>query len=419
MQDVLSSEGATGAARRSLTSRCGASAPVEPTAASPQLQMLRLRDWAERPRLDSEWHALLERAERGSVFQTYEWHRCWWQAFGEPHELLLIAAYASSRLVGVAPMMVLRSDPAHSRWRQANEICFIGSCNGASDYCDFIVDPGFPCVLEAMLDRMCRESRTAIVRLSHMPAGSPLLQPTVAHLRRRGLRPQVQLQNFAPVRVLRDSAADRAVANKAGLRRRTRYFERAGELGFVRCATATQILEQLEAFFAQHVARRALTQDQSQFLDPAQRRFYKELVRRLAPKGWLRFDMVLFNGVPLAFHLGFEYRKRFIWYKPTFDVRFAKHSPGQVLIRHLLNIAIDGRLEEFDFTVGAEPFKYRFANETRRVERVIAFRSKTAYWRHRLEQSARRLLRPVLGPVRRWYRRGLHEPIGAGSRGTE
>ena len=131
-------------------------------------------------------------------------------------------------------------------------------------------------------------------------------------------------------------------------------------------------IEGLDRFFDQHKSRRALTGAPSQFHDAAQRDFYVRLIRALAPTGWLRFDVVLFDDAPIAFHLGFEHRGRFLWYKPTFDARLAAKSPGEVLIKLLLDDAIDRGLKEFDFTVGAEPFKLRFANDRVHEERSNA-----------------------------------------------
>ena len=59
-----------------------------------------------------------------------------------------------------------------------------------------------------------------------------------------------------------------------------------------------------------------------------------------AARGWLRFDTVRFDGQPIAFHFGFEHRRRFTWYKPAFDIRESARSPGEVLIKHLLDDAI-------------------------------------------------------------------------------
>ena len=184
----------------------------------------------------------------------------------------------------------------------------------------------------------------------------------------------------APVRILGDDEADLKTANKSSLKRHTNFFQKSGELRFYQCGSEAEILGYLDRFFDQHRARWAQTDSPSQFFDPAQRAFYKELVREIFPYGWLRFDVVLFNGAPLAFHFGFEYQRRFIWYKPTFDNQFASKSPGEVLIKFLLEDAIKKKLEEFDFTVGSEPFKYRFANRIRFNNRLIAFSSVSDYW---------------------------------------
>ena len=133
------------------------------------------------------------------------------------------------------------------------------------------------------------------------------------------------------------------------------------------------------------------------FIDPAQQLFYRDLIKDTLRHGWLRFDVVLFDGAPLAFHFGFEYQRRFIWYKPAFDVQFAARSPGEVLLKFLLDDAIEKGLEEFDFTVGSEPFKYRFANRTRSNDRIIVFRSAVDYLFHRgisrVKSIAKKLLR--------------------------
>jgi len=296
----------------------------------------------------------------------------------------LIVAYADSRLVGIAPMMIVRKRGPIGQVRK--HLHFIGSTNHASDYCDFITDPGVPEALDALLGEICACSKAFYrIDLSHFPDHSPNQARTLEYLSSRGARTSVEVQADAPVRILGDGEEDLKTANKSSLKRHTGFFRKSGELRFRQCVSEAEILGYLERFFEQHKARRALTGSPSQFLDPAQQAFYRALVRELFPCGWLRFDVVLFNGAPLAFHFGFEYRRRFIWYKPTFDVQFVSKSPGEVLIKFLLEDAIQKKLEEFDFTVGSEAFKYRFANKIRHINRVVAFRSITDYWNYRVK----------------------------------
>lgn len=357
-----------------------------------------LRDWDAAPDLAQQWNAAVDRSPAAGVFQTFEWHRCWWKAFGGEEALFVVLAFAGSRLVGVAPMAIGRENRGGLR---GTAIQFIGSANNASDYCDFIVDREFPMALETLLDEICsaRDEFDAI-HLSHFPRHSPHRRRTLEYFRRRGLKASCEAQEAAPVRILGNLESDRKIANKAKLKQQMRFFRKNGDLRFHRCASTGEILGWLDDFFEQHKARRAMTDSPSQFDDPAQRNFYRSLVRELAPRGWLRFDVVVFDGDPIAFHFGFEYRGGFIFYKPTFDVRLASRSPGIVLIKFLIDDAIERRLREFDFTVGPESYKYRFANETRYIDRVIAFFSPIDFWRHRLGRQIRHLARPVVRRLR-------------------
>ena len=86
----------------------------------------------------------------------------------------------------------------------------------------------------------------------------------------------------------------------------------------------------------------------------------------------------------IAFHFGFLYNKKFLWYKPSFDVRLAKHSPGEVLLKELLEYAYARGCEEFDFSIGEEPFKKRFANILRKNYSYKIFKSSGPFYLDRV-----------------------------------
>ena len=107
----------------------------------------------------------------------------------------------------------------------------------------------------------------------------------------------------------------------------------------------------------------------------------------MADKGWLLFSMVEFNDQPIAFHYGFDYNDTVLWYKPSFDVEHASHSPGLVLLRYLIGYAIDQKRHELDFTIGDEPFKSRFTNSKRKTVSLKVFRNPGRFF---LERSDRK-----------------------------
>ena len=88
-------------------------------------------------------------------------------------------------------------------------------------------------------------------------------------------------------------------------------------------------------------------------------------MEELDPRTQLRFAVLTLDGHPVAYHLGFEAKGKFVFYQPAFDIDYWKWYPGEVLMRQLLLYAQDRGLSEFDLSRGGEAFKDRFATHVR------------------------------------------------------
>lgn len=314
-----------------------------------------LDGWNDSRCTAESWNSLLASGGTDVPFLTFEWQRAWWESF-RPGKLLLIAAHKEGRLVAVAPLFSL-----------SGMVFFVGS--GGSDYLDFIGDIGDP----RLLDEILRTARDSVVdfvgfRFHHIPDSS-----STSHLLDEAAI-RLALPIFdegdlpAPYMAIGQHGREAlAAAEKKSLVRHQRYFEREGALQVDHWTEADEILPHLEAFFEQHIQRWAETDYPSLFLQPDQRRFYERLTRAAGGSGWLRFTRVVWNGEPIAYHYGFCYNGRFLWYKPTFDVAFARRSPGEVLLRNLLLTAAEEQVSVFDFGLGDEAFKSRFATAVETV----------------------------------------------------
>jgi hypothetical protein len=165
---------------------------------------------------------------------------------------------------------------------------------------------------------------------------------------------------------LREGGAPlQAALRKESLRRHHKKLSKLGALRLRHLEDPDEIERHLPGFFRMHVARRALAGDRSLFCREEDRAFYKAMVRELDPRGALRFAVLELDGKPIAYHVGFESAGKFLWYKPAFDVTYWDYSPGEVLLKGLLEYVAERDLEEFDFTSGEEAFKSRFANRVR------------------------------------------------------
>jgi CelD/BcsL family acetyltransferase involved in cellulose biosynthesis len=167
--------------------------------------------------------------------------------------------------------------------------------------------------------------------------------------------PSPQLEIFARP----DAAA--ACTRKKSLLRHENYFRREGRLTISHTGTAEGILPQLDEFFEQHIGRRAATPNPSMFVDVRHRDYYRSIAANIGPTGWLRFTRIEWNSRPIAFHFGASYAGRYLFGIPSFAIEFERRSPGEVLLRQLILAAIEERAEVFDFGIGDEAYKYRFA----------------------------------------------------------
>lgn len=306
------------------------------------------------PRLGREdWNALLRRGNSNVVFLTWEWQRAWWDSF-ERSGLLLVMAECDGKPVALAPFF------AEEGW-----IYFVGS--GGSDYLDFIGDVSDGRVFDALIARAIQGAPAFRgLHLYHVPEQSE----TGARLRDSADRLKLTLNNeigmIAPILSLNSEAAQAALQKKSVVRHE-KFFRRDGRMEVLHLRTAEEVVPRLDAFFSQHIRRWSETPFPSLFRDESQKRFYRELTDRGAAAGWLRFIELKWNDTPVAFHFGSSYAGTYLWYKPSFEIALAQHSPGEVLLRQLILAALDEGAHTFDFGLGDEPFKKRFATQKNRV----------------------------------------------------
>jgi CelD/BcsL family acetyltransferase involved in cellulose biosynthesis len=304
-----------------------------------------------------QWERLLHSGETDTIFLTREWQRLWWEVFGRG-QLLLIVAEREGEVVALAPF-----------YTDQGMIYFVGS-GFESYHLDFIGDVSDPEVLDVLL-----ETASACVpnfegfEFYFVSERTQTRLETAAN--RLGFDACEQWEVAAMTMDLASQPdAAQAATRKKSLVRHENYFRRAGALSVQHLRQAAEVLPQLEEFFAQHIARWAETNSPSLFLDPAARAFYRRWAEASASRGWLRFTRVEWEGKPIAFHLGFCYRGRFIWYKPSFAIELQRRSPGEVLLRQTLLAAIAEGAETFDFGTGDDDYKHRFATHFDRVRAV-------------------------------------------------
>lgn len=340
---------------------------------------------------EGKWNSIVSKNETNTFFQTYQWFQSYWKVFGDKKELFFISVSDENEIIGFAPLMVSVDDFGK------RTLMFIGE--GKSDYCDFIINKDKEEVLNRILDTIYIKSKMwDRIYLNNIPESSATLQ--ILRAEKSYVRNTMMATDkiVCPTLIIDGNKTYATkVLNSNSLRRRLNYFNNHGLLVFKNIQNLDDADKYLEKFMEQHIERWSDTKYQSLFLNKKNRDFYMELMRASIDKGWLLFSVLEFDGHPIAFHYGFDYDSKVIWYKPSFDVKYKKHSPGLVLIKYLIEYAINNNKYELDFTIGDESFKSRFTNHKRKNILVEIFKTKSELLINICKYHMRNLLKRAVG----------------------
>jgi hypothetical protein len=187
------------------------------------------------------------------------------------------------------------------------------------------------------------------------------------------------------------------ILNKYSIKRPYNYFKKSGDLRHEALDSNQTIDEHIDTFFKQHINRWQNTSTPSLFLSENNTAFYRILSKRLLNNNQLLFSLVTLNNKPLAYHFGFEYNNVVTWYKPSFDIQYAKHSPGTLMARYLIDYCLTNKKKELDFTIGNEPFKGRFTNLTRQNVNVRIFSHRLVYYLFFIKLFFKNTIKKLIG----------------------
>jgi len=311
-----------------------------------------LSDFAQLEDLSEHWERLWQ-SSRSGIFQKFDWVRAFWKTFGSGLSLCSLIVRNGGTVLGILPLA-----------NDGKRIQFLAE----GDYNDVLCEEHHaPVVLNIAIRELLKMlGYSASCLLRNLSSDSRIVRHFLS-------LPQPLRQNLALTfaypcpAIVAGSDPDifLRAARKQSLCRHEKKLRREGRLKFRHIESRLEIHQHLPRFFEQQIARRALLGQHSHFQNPRERAFYSTLVDQLNPCRDLRFSVLELEGKPVAYHFGFQLQEKFIWYQTSFDVNLWQCAPGEVLVRNLLQYAHRAGLREFDFTVGGESYKHRFANVIR------------------------------------------------------
>jgi CelD/BcsL family acetyltransferase involved in cellulose biosynthesis len=340
-----------------------------PAAAAPPARALTLKICStldELQELRPAWDELLSSYHPASTFSTWEWLDSWWRSFGRDAELLVLALFNNSRLVGLAPLSI--SGRQLFGYISLRVLLFMGDGSEDSENLDFPVVAGFEeQFARTILDHLDQNRKHwDICELNTMPSDSSVAACLEKLLRSRAwtcfdrarTRSAVRLPATWDEYLHRLSSEDRY-----NLARYTRRLNKRYSTRIYRCTDQT-LTRCLEALFKLHQARWQKAGEKGSFTSVARRQFYEQLSRRLLARGWLEMWVLELNDAITAVQFAFRYRHTVYQLQEGYDPEHASDRLGFVLRGAVLKQLVAEGVRVYDFLAGELSYKARWAAQS-------------------------------------------------------
>jgi CelD/BcsL family acetyltransferase involved in cellulose biosynthesis len=238
-----------------------------------------------------------------------------------------------------------------------------------SDYLGAIAQPEHLSAASAAFARRLAEFANENIELDGLLADDPLVAAVM-----RSARAESQRRYECPfVRTRGDfdkylSGLPEATGKQ--FKRRLHALQRIPGFALEVLTSPEEIARGIEVLFALHRRRWALAGGSDGIPGPRVEAFHRETARGLAHLGWARVFLLHVGGAPRAALYGWAHGGRLAFYQSGYEPAWRARSVGTVLLGLVIQACFADGLGEFDFLHGSEPYKLRWATDSRWTVRV-------------------------------------------------
>lgn len=286
-----------------------------------------------------EWEHLAQRTQ-ASPFLWPGWMSAWWRAFGTGR-LQIITVYEDGRLTGVLPLRQLRATLSSPTNYHTPLFGFLAEN-------DRVVEQ----MSHTLLSQ--RPRRVDLSFLAPADAGISPVCTAARHARYRVLTESRQVAPYVDTGTTWE-AYENGLRRKfrSELRRRRRRLEEEGRLTLEVSDGKQRLSERLEEGF--HIEGSGWKEDRGTSINAhaATRRFYTEVARWAAERGWLRLAFLRLDGRALAFDYCLEHNGTHYLLKTGYDAAYRRFAPGMIIRHMMLARAFQNQTSTYDF-LGAD-----------------------------------------------------------------
>jgi len=325
-------------------------------------------------RLRSLWDEVLFKADHRYPFQSYEWCKAWWDAFGAGNQLRILVVFDGPLCLGICPLYLKSVGPF-------KQLAFL--CPDRSDYLDFIARGGVrDIVIGQVLSYLAsRADDWDLFVLNNICWSDKEREFFLAAAKKNGLEVASRAYTKSPyihINMTWDEYLA-ATGKKKRVRKKERRILRGGDIEVVhfkgsendKCGPAENLFEE-----AKSIERRTWKYIEGNPRlqgDCKTEQFFQDVFKSFMKRGWLDLWFALVGGTPRAYAFSFVFDNKVFAYNSGYDNSFSRYRLGSLLLINRIRDAFENKLEEYDFLRGEEEYKFEWTNNTRRINEYVLF----------------------------------------------
>lgn len=300
--------------------------------------------------LSDEWRTLActNEASAEPFFQP-EWFVAFARSFESERPIHLVTGRRNERLAGIAPFVSCSSFFANIPARTLRSLSGIHSCrfdliHGGKELSQ---------LADTMWSSLREQSGWDVIEVLDVPDDGAFMH-LLAHARRDGFLTGTWSTRKSPYLVLPARDADpfqncpeRFKSFRSRLKSKVRKLHQEGAVSFE--THTTDYNNALTQFFALESSGWKGVKGSSIASNLSLVRFYSSIVEECAHREHLRMYSLTVDSKPIAMHLGLLMNGCYYAPKVAYDERFAKFSPGQLLVRHVITDLTRAGVKKYDF----------------------------------------------------------------------
>jgi len=294
--------------------------------------------------LKEAWQDLARTSDLATPFQTWEWHKTWFDHYGKTKRPYILAGYEGEDLVALYPLAkrgglwsVLRSAGA-----------------GPSDYLHPLIRPNYEAKAESAFARhLADDSKASLIDLHQLRTDFSSLDLTAQNQIEQGTCLVLDLP-----KTFDEYLATLGKSLRYDVRKLDKSLFKEGK-ATIEPVTPDEIGQGLDILFEQHKKRWRKRGLPGAFLGKAQG-FHHDWGRQAIEQGWLWLSILRFEGNPIGAIYAMTFGQTVYFYQAGFDPAHSSISPGTLLVAGTIRRSIEEGKTTFDFLRGDEPYKRRW-----------------------------------------------------------